>query len=156
VSASPSAPRPAAHGLFEINADGTIRLIGGYSPSSGRYHFPLLPICPYTGADDVERVLLSTTGTLWGWTAVRVAPPGYRGEVPYGFGVVELTEETLRVVTRLAESDPERLEYGMPMELVAETVFTDDGGAPVVTWCFGVSGTRYSERIDAKTTDGGS
>ena len=35
------------------------RLIGGYSPDSGRYHFPLAPVCPYTGADDVQEVRLS-------------------------------------------------------------------------------------------------
>ena len=32
-------------------------------------------------------------------------PPGYLGEVPFGFGVVEL-DEGLRVLGRLTESDP--------------------------------------------------
>ena len=50
--------------------DGTIDLVGGYSPTSGRYHFPLLDTCPYTGATDIERVALSRAGTLWAWTAV--------------------------------------------------------------------------------------
>jgi uncharacterized protein len=128
--------RPAAEGLFEIDPDGDMRLIGGWSPTSGLHHFPLLPTCPYSGADDVERVLLSTDATLWGFTAVHVAPPGYRGEVPYGFGVVELVAERLRVVTRLTEHDVERLEVGMPMRLVADEVFTDDDGTPVLTWAF--------------------
>src|SRR5689334_21805808 len=102
--------RAIADGLFELNDDGTITLVGGYSPTSARYHFPLLPTCPYTGADDVEKVELSRDATLWLWTAVTAAPPGYAGPVPFGFGVVELSRERLRVVTRLTEPDPGKLE----------------------------------------------
>jgi uncharacterized OB-fold protein len=130
-----AAARPAAPGLFELDGD-TIRLVGGYSPTSGEYHFPLLATCPYSGAEDVERVLLSTEATLWLSTSVSVAPPGYRGEVPFGFGVVELTSERLRIVTRLAAADPELLEPSLPMRLVADPVFTDDDGTTVVTWAF--------------------
>ena len=43
--------------LLEVDSDAA-RLIGGYSPTSGHHHFPLAPVCPYTGADDVERVTL--------------------------------------------------------------------------------------------------
>jgi len=123
--------RPIHEGLFEIAGDGSIALIGGYSPTSDRYHFPLLDTCPYTGATDVQRVALSREGTLWAWTAVTAPPPGYTGTVPYGFGVVELGRERLRIVTRLRESDPGRLEFGQPMTLVADEL--PDG---VVTWAF--------------------
>ncbi|HUI49845.1 MAG TPA: OB-fold domain-containing protein [Acidimicrobiia bacterium] len=118
-------------GLFELAEDGSITLVGGYSPTSGHYHFPLQETCPYSGAADVQRVALSRDATLWAWTAVTTAPPGYTGEVPFGFGVVELAPERLRVITRLRESDPGRLEYGQPMTLVAEEL---PGG--VVTWAF--------------------
>jgi uncharacterized OB-fold protein len=118
-------------GLFEMAGDGSIALIGGYSPTSGKFHFPLLDTCPYSGATDVERVVLSGAASLWAWTAVTAAPPGYSGPVPYGFGVVELVSEKLRVITRLRESDPARLEFGQSMTLVAEEL--PDG---VVTWAF--------------------
>ena len=118
-------------GLFEIASDGTITLIGGFSPTSGLFHFPLLDTCPYSGATDVERVLLSRDATLWAWTAVTNAPPGYTGAVPYGFGVVELVKERLRIITRLRESDPNALTFGQPMTLV-----TDDLPDEVVTWAF--------------------
>ncbi len=118
-------------GLFELHADGALDLIGGYSPTSDRFHFPLLPTCPYTGAADVQRVLLSRAGTLWAWTAVTAAPPGYEGATPYGFGVVELTREQLRVVTRLTEPDPELLQFGQQMTLVPDELH--DG---VITWAF--------------------
>jgi uncharacterized OB-fold protein len=85
--------------FFELDADATLDLVGGYSPTSDRFHFPVLPTCPYSGAADVQRVLLSRDGTLWAWTAVTAPPPGYEGPTPYGFGVVELTRAA-RVVTR--------------------------------------------------------
>ncbi|HEY5173031.1 MAG TPA: OB-fold domain-containing protein [Acidimicrobiia bacterium] len=123
--------RPIHEGLFEVADDGSIALIGGYSPASAKYHFPLLDTCPYSGARDVERVALSSDATLWAWTAVTSAPPGYTGRVPYGFGVVELVHERLRVITRLRESDPARLEFGQPLTLVTEDL--PDGA---VTWAF--------------------
>jgi uncharacterized OB-fold protein len=81
----------------------------------------------------VEPTELSTTGTLWSWTAVTAAPPGYEGEVPFGFGVVELPEG-IRVVTRLTESDPAALQQGQPMQLTLSTLHDD-----VVTYAFEAS-----------------
>ena len=127
--------RAIADGLFELHDDGTIALIGGYSPTSERHHFPLLDTCPYTGATDIETVTLSHDATLWAWTAVTAAPPGYRGPVPFGFGVVELEREQLRVITRLIESDPAQLTFGQPMRLVADPLPGDDG-EQVVAWAF--------------------
>src|SRR5205814_5184655 len=66
-------------------------------------------VCSSDLATDVERVTLSRDAVLWAWTAVTAAPPGYEGAVPYGFGVVELVREHLRVVTRLREADPAQL-----------------------------------------------
>jgi uncharacterized OB-fold protein len=126
--------RAVAPDLFDLD-DGGLTLLGGYSPSSGLHHFPRFGICPYTGADDVEPARLATHGTLWAWTAVNAAPPGYAGPVPFGFGVVELPEG-LRVVTRLTESDPAALEYGMAMRLVVDVVAVDDDGTEVVAWAF--------------------
>jgi uncharacterized OB-fold protein len=122
-------------GLFRLDDDGALTLVGGYSPSSGRYHFPLLDTCPYTGAADVEARDLSTEGTLFGWTAVSAPPPGYLGQVPYGFGIVELPEG-LRVLGRITEPDVARLAYGDRMRLVADVLYTDDDGRDVVTWAW--------------------
>jgi uncharacterized OB-fold protein len=126
--------RAISDGLFELHDDGTIALVGGYSPTSKRFHFPRLDSCPYTGATDIETVTLSSDGMLWAWTAVTAAPPGYAGPVPFGFGVVELTHEKLRVITRLTEPDPANLEFGQAMRLVAQSLPGEAGD--VVTWAF--------------------
>ena len=123
--------QPVAEGLFELDGDGSITLIGGFSHVSGHHHFPLGPVCPFSGADDVEPTLLPRDGHLWAWTAVTHPPPGYDGPIPYGFGVVELDGIGLRVLTRLTEADPARLHEGQRMTLV-----TDDLGDHVATWAF--------------------
>jgi uncharacterized OB-fold protein len=123
---------PVHEGLFTTEP----RLIGGRCGNCGRHQFPRGSLCPYCGKDDVAEALLSPTGTLWAWTAVSAAPPGYRGEVPYGFGVVELPDG-LRVLTRLTESDPAALAYGQDVRLQLVSLHTDDEGRDVMTWAFG-------------------
>jgi uncharacterized protein len=120
------------------DADGKAALLGGWSATSGRHHFPPAQLCPYSGADDVEVVTLPSTGSLWAWTAVTSAPPGYVGPVPYGFGIVELDGIGLRVVGRLTEPDPSALRDGQRMVVTSETLpggrvvwaFTSDRAAP--------------------------
>jgi uncharacterized OB-fold protein len=79
----------------------------------------------------VEVVSLPRTGSLWAWTAVTSAPPGYEGPVPYGFGIVELDGIGLRVVGRLTEPDPSALRYAQPMVVTTATL---PGGR--VIWAF--------------------
>ncbi len=55
--------------------------------------------------------------------------------MPFGFGVVELADG-LRVVTRLEEPDPSRLEFGMPVKLAIVPLGTDDDGEAVCTYSF--------------------
>jgi uncharacterized protein len=118
--------------VMRVDDDGPI-LLGGWSPSSGLRHFPPAPVCPFTGADDVEPVDLPRTGTVWLHTTVSVPPPGYTGPVPYGLGIVELDgPPLLRVVTRLAGTD---LARGTPVRLEGEELPGPDG-EPVLTWVF--------------------
>ena len=141
-----TATRPVSDALFDVDDSGALHLLGGYSPTSGKYHFPRLDACPYSGATDVEPVQLSSDATLWVWTAVTAPPPGYSGTVPFGFGVVELTKERLRVVTRITEPDPAALSYGQPMRAVLDVLHTDDDGTEVVTWAFAPTGDSGGPR----------
>ena len=113
---------------LRVADDGEATLVGGWSATSGRAHFPPAPLCPYSGADDVERLDLPRRGTLWAWTAVTTAPPGYEGPVPFGFGIVELEAVGLRLVTRLTVADIGALWFGQPARLVAEELPTGAAG----------------------------
>ena len=127
------APVAVKEGLFA--AGDPPHLLGGECPACGRHHFPRSPDCPYCAAPGARPVALPSTGRLWAWTAVTAAPPGYLGEVPYGFGVVELPDG-LRVLARLTEADPSRLTAGQAMALVLVPLHHDEEGRPVLTFAF--------------------
>jgi len=123
-------------GLFIVD-DGSATLIGGYSPTSGLAHFPRRPVCPFTGADDVEERRLPRHGRLWLWTAVTSAPPGYSGDVPYGLGIVELDgDPLLRIVGLLTVADPASWSEGDRVEVTTMVI-----GGPALTWAFAPSTT---------------
>jgi uncharacterized OB-fold protein len=121
--------------LFECAADGSGHLIGGVCRGCGQVHFPQSASCPYCAVGECEPRPLSARGVLHGFTAVLNRPPGYKGEVPFGFGVVELPEG-VRLITRLTESDVARLRHGMTMRLVFTTLHTDDEGREVTSYAF--------------------
>lgn len=113
------------------------RLIGSFCAICELYHFPEVAVCPYCGAFGPLTTELSDRGRLWAWTAVCAPPPGYRGEVPYGFGVVELPEQRLRVMTRLTEPEPSNLDFDQPMHLEVVPLHRDDAGRTVLTYAYG-------------------
>jgi uncharacterized OB-fold protein len=117
---------PVHEGLFTSGG-----LIGGECGGCGQRHFPRAETCPWCGSTDVSEVKLSTEGSLWAWTAVNSAPPGYEGDVPYGFGVVDLDQDKLQVVTRLVEADPCALQEGMAVRF---TIVPLGGGT--TTWAY--------------------
>ena len=127
-------PRPITPGLFADGPDGP-RLLAARCSACAALHFPASPTCPYCGAPDATTTLVGPEGCLRLCTVVSNRPPGYRGPVPYGFGVVELADG-LRVITRLTESDPARLRPGLAVRLVVEPLYADDDGTPVLSYAF--------------------
>lgn len=129
---SASAPdRPVHEGLFQADPPA---LLGTRCDDCARPAFPRVSTCPYCGSVSVTDVVLSATGTLWAWTTVTTPPPGYRGEVPFGFGVVQLPEG-LRVITRLG-GDVDDFVFAMPMQARVVPIHVDDDGITVETWEF--------------------
>jgi hypothetical protein len=128
------AARPVAAGLFVDHPDGPF-LRAARCPACDKLQFPAAPTCPYCAADGCTPVQVGPSGTLWLYTAVATRPPGYRGEVPFGFGVVDLADG-LRVISRLTEARLERLRPGLPMRLAIVPLHTGDDGVPVATYAF--------------------
>jgi uncharacterized OB-fold protein len=61
--------------------------------------------------------------------------------VPFGVGLVPLGD-VVRVEGRLTESDPERLEFGMEVELTFLPFATDADGNEIVTFAFQPTGAH--------------
>jgi uncharacterized protein len=111
------------------------RLVIGRCPQCAQRHFPAAPDCPYCGAGVCTSEATGARARLWLHTVVNARPPGYQGAIPYGFGIVEL-DDGLRVVTRLTESNFDRLSAGQAMRLVIDEVGRDDDGTPILSYAF--------------------
>ncbi len=103
--------------------------------------FPAQPRCPRCSGDRMSQTLLPRTGALIAWTT-QGFPPGapYLGPtgkdfVPFGVGLVQLGD-VIRVEGRLTENDPEKLQFGMPVELTMIPFATDADGNEIVTFAF--------------------
>jgi uncharacterized protein len=103
--------------------------------------FPVQDHCPRCSAGSMADVLLPRRGTLVAWTTQGFPPgPPYRGPagkdfVPFGVGLVQLGDQ-IRVEGRLTENDPEKLRFGMDVELTMIPFATDDDGDELITFAF--------------------
>ena len=132
---------PIAEGLFTWPSDNPA-LLGSRCQDCGTAAFPAAESCMACGSQNVVSEELPRRGTLWTWTVQRFMPktPYNSGETPetfrpYGVGYVELPGGT-RVEGRLTESDPDKLEIGMDMEVVFDTWRVDENGDEVVGFFF--------------------
>lgn len=127
--------RAIVDGLFRDTADGP-RLVAGRCERCSQLHFPATPHCPLCADGDAHETLVGPGGRLLLYTAIASRPPGYRGPMPYGFGVVALDDVDLRVITRLTEADLARLKPDLAMRLVIEPLFDDEDGRAVLSYAF--------------------
>jgi uncharacterized OB-fold protein len=104
--------------------------------------FPVQEHCPNCGKGGMTAVGLPRTGTLVTFTIQSFFPgypfkgPGDRNNFePFGMGLVQLGD-VVRVEGRLTESDPDKLAFGMPVELTWIPFYTDDDGDEVYTFAF--------------------
>src|SRR5690606_37501894 len=117
---------PIHPGLFTLPGDPRgPRLLAGRCAACGKHHFPAAATCPYCGGHECTVDAIGARGVLALHRVVNARPPGYRGPLPYGFGVVDLPEG-LRVVSRLAEHRLEVLRPGLPLELEIAPLYTRD------------------------------
>jgi uncharacterized OB-fold protein len=138
-----SAPRrvPVIDGWF--TAGERPALLGTRCTSCGTVFFPREtafcrnPAC--TGAE-FEELELSRTGRVWSYTDARYQPPPpYVARTdpyePFALAAVELEAEGIVVLGQVADGyGVADLAVGAPVELVVETLSTDDDGTDRTIW----------------------
>lgn len=130
---------PAVEGWFTLD-EAEPRLLGARCPACRTVFFPREPACrnPHCGHEGaLEEAPLSARGRLWSYTTNGYAPPppfvAKEPYVPFAVAAVELEAERMVVLGQVPEDVPaERLEVGMEMELVLETLHEDDEHAYLV------------------------
>jgi uncharacterized OB-fold protein len=120
------APSPVEAGLFTLEPPA---LLASCCNACGTLRFPAAAVCPTCRSRDVAHAPLATSGTIFTFSIVRSAPPGYLGTVPYAVGVVELPEG-LRVTSTITADDLDAIAIG---DAVAFELITLAGGATPVT-----------------------
>ena len=140
----------AVGGMHTI--EGEARLIGAKVAGRETYFFPKHlaggdPAVP-AGAE-LEEVLLSRRGKVWSYTTSNYQPPApfVAATDPYEpitVAAVELDKEKMVVLGQcVAGVTPEDLEVGTEMELVADTLYSDDDCDYLVwKWCPVASATQ--------------
>ncbi len=123
------------------------QLVGSRCAGCDATVFPAQPRCPKCSGDRMARELLPRTGTLVAWTTQGFPPgppyPGPTGKdfVPFGVGLVQLGD-VVRVEGRLTENDPDKLQFGMPVELTMVPFAADSDGDEIITFAFRPTGQR--------------
>jgi uncharacterized protein len=76
----------------EAAADGSLRLIGTKCDECGQLAFPSRARCVRCYGGSMSEAMLARNGRVVSFSAVRQAPPGYWGPVPYALGMIELAD----------------------------------------------------------------
>ncbi|HEY9556921.1 MAG TPA: Zn-ribbon domain-containing OB-fold protein [Acidimicrobiales bacterium] len=118
------------------------QLIGSRCDSCSAVTFPVQARCPRCGRSEMAELLLPRQGTLVAWTTQGFPPVvPYAGDEtgksfePFGVGLVEL-DDVVRVESRLSESDPDKLRFGMDVELQVVPFYVDADGDEIMTFEF--------------------
>ena len=133
-----------AEGLFRIDGERTV-LFASRRRSTGSIKFPAERPELFDGSpeiqEDIERIELSTEGTLYTYTTQQFPPPlPYKGNrdpktfEPYVVGFVELPEGVL-VETLIIGATADELKIGQRL-VSTTTTFVPDGGETLVTFAF--------------------
>ncbi len=129
---------PLEAGYFTIPEDPNAppRLIGSYSPAARTFFFPRRKRCPISFGSVGDREL-STEGTLYAWTFVKIPVMGVLREAEdggHGVGQIDLPEG-VRVQARIAGKLGD-WRIGMRMRLALLPVAQDEAGNELCTFQF--------------------
>ena len=108
-------------------------MLCGHCPSCGASFFPYRQVCSRCLHESLERVPLSLRGTVYTYTVIHQAPPGF--EVPYVLVYVDFPEG-VRVLGQLAGLPPGAVRIGMEVELAVEPFGEDAEGGEVIGYRF--------------------
>jgi uncharacterized OB-fold protein len=118
------------------------QLIGSRCGNCGATTFPQQGRCPQCSAADMSEVVLPRRGTVVTWTTQGFLPhPGFAGGQtpdtfePFAVGLVQLGD-VVKVEGRLTETDPDKVRFGMEVEVTMFPFFVDEDGSEVMAFAF--------------------
>lgn len=100
--------------FWDSIAEGRLRL--QRCSACGRHVFYPRSVCPHCMSAQLDWIDASGRASVYSFTVVHRAPPGFADEAPYVVALVELAEGP-RMLTRLLDVDPGDAAVGMAVEL---------------------------------------
>jgi uncharacterized OB-fold protein len=83
----------------------------------------------------MNEIKLSRRGKVWSFTTVMLAPPAYKGPVPFDLGYVEMPEGVI-IYTRFLGAEPGTFKIGQEVELDIDVMQKDEEGNEILGYCF--------------------
>jgi uncharacterized protein len=115
--------------VLERTPEGGGHLLASRCGECGAHYFPQRRVCARCLSETLERVPLSTRGTIYTCTVVHQSTPEF--PVPYVLAYVDLPEG-VRVPGQVAGCDPAQVHLGMSVDLAVEPLGErEEGRAPV-------------------------
>jgi uncharacterized OB-fold protein len=122
--------------------DKNFQLVGTRCDDCGATTWPQQSRCPRCSGPNMSEALLPRRGTVVTWTTQEFIPKlPFAGEptadtfASFAVGLVQLGDD-VRVEARLTERDPDKLAFGMEVELAMVPFFVDEEGDEVMTIAF--------------------
>jgi uncharacterized OB-fold protein len=123
---APPADRAHDELAFYVEALGRGELAIQQCAACGQVRWPPRPSCPHCRDLMSRAVVTAGEATLFSWTVIhRSALPGFTEAVPYAVGIVELTDQPVRMIGALDVAIP-ALTAGMPLRLQVQPSVTGD------------------------------
>lgn len=128
---------PVREGLFRwpVTSLKEVGLLGSRCKVCGEVFFPRQPVCTHCCTESTEDIVLSRRGILYTYTIVRHPTPGYKGQIPYAIGTIQLPDG-IRILSPLTGCDFSALQVSMLMELVIEKHCEDEAGNDLMAFKF--------------------
>jgi len=125
--------RVVREGLFDWPSENP-SLVGARCKKCKEVFFPKRFICPICFQEDtLEEIHLSRKGKLYTFCILERGPMGF--DPPYAVGYIDLPEG-VRIYSILTEADMKKLEIGMEMELVIESIRKTSDGEEIIGYKF--------------------
>jgi hypothetical protein len=96
-------------------------LSGEICENCGRMILPPRDVCPECGMVEQRAVAFSGRGEVYSYSTVYDPPRGFEEFAPYTVALVQL-EEGPMVTAQLTDVDTDKIEIGMPVEMVTRRV----------------------------------
>ncbi len=117
-------------------------LVGNKCAGCGAVYLGNRVACSKCGAPgQFSEVALSTSGSLWVYSIVHQSAPGI--PTPYVAAIVDLPDGvSVRCNLIDIEPDPEKIRFGLPVEMVTKKVREDKDGNDVIAFFFRPAATH--------------